>query len=180
MSRLTLERMQELLGIHGEYERRNDIDGVMSTLVDNPIFEFHPQNIRVQGRTAVREMYTRLCNTILPHFATDNQARKTGSADQFGSKGSLMFALAADTTGKFLPDDESRMFFELDIAYSPHRGPAARHRIFQIVTFRGELMVGERTYTDADCAALFDAALGVDFFLLPGVGKSTPDRALRG
>ena len=84
-----------------------------------------------------------------------------------------MLALAADTTGKFLPDDQSRMFFELEIDYSPKSGPQQRYRIFQIVTFRGELMVGERTYTDADCAAVFDAALGPDFFELPGVERCT-------
>jgi len=165
--------MQELLGIHGEFERVNDIEGVMSTLVDNPVFEFHPQNIRVEGRAAVREMYTRLCNTILPQFATDDRRRKATSADEFGGQGARMMALAADMTGKFLPENQSRMFFELEMNYTPDSGPTRRFRFFQIVTFEGEKMVGERTYNDAECAALFDAALGADFFTLPGVTVST-------
>lgn len=173
MARLTLERMQDLLQIHTEYERVNDVDGVMSTLVDDPIFEFHPQNVRIQGRAAVREMYTRLCNTILPQFATNDRVRRANSPDQFGGQGGSMIVLAADTTGKFLPEGQSRLFLELELGFTPKTGPVQRFRMFQIVTFQGELMIGERTYQDVDCAALFDHALGADFFRMPGIGPST-------
>ena len=174
MPRLSLERMQELMGAHGEYERLNDIDGVMSTLVEDPVFEFHPQNIRVQGRAAVREMYTRLCRTILRQFATNNETRKATALDRFGGQDSHMIALVADTTGKFLPENQSRMFIELELGYTPEHGPTERFRICQIVTFEGERMVGERTYTDSECAVLFDEVLGPDFLHLPGVTRSTP------
>jgi hypothetical protein len=64
----TLERALELAATHGRCEYDHNIAGVMSTIGDEPFWEFHPLGMRVDGRDAIRTMYEYELDNLLPNI----------------------------------------------------------------------------------------------------------------
>src|SRR6266536_2926981 len=69
---LTPEKMTEILMKHELFEFDEDLDGVLTTLIDVPVYELHPQGYRITGKEAVREFYER----TLPIFIQFDHRRK--------------------------------------------------------------------------------------------------------
>jgi len=155
MTDLAPERMAELAMQHEQYEFEQDVDKIMATLVDQPVFEFFPQGFRVEGRDAVRKMYERLVVSILPQLDTRKEVQ---TRDIKG------FACG-----------ESALLAEIEDDFVFPDGSTKRIRMAATVHFDGEAIHGETTYLDADLATVFDSVLWTpDFIALPGVSKVFP------
>jgi hypothetical protein len=146
---LTPDEMIELCMLHELFEFDNDIDGIMSTLIDTPVYELYPQGVRISGVHAVRLFYERTLWIFrqLDSRAKDVETRRIISIG-FGDT-----HLAAELSDDLeFPD-----------------GTRRRVQTLAVVEFRGDLMVGERLYFDHALASLIDQSLGEDFFARPDV-----------
>jgi hypothetical protein len=148
---VTPEQMTETLMRHELFEFDEDLDGVMTTLVDVPVYELHPQAYRITGKEAVREMYER----TLPVFIQFDHRRHEVDTREIKCVAFSNNQMAAELAADFVfPDGETR-----------------RVHLTCIAEFSGDKVVGERLYLDHKLAELYDQALGPDFFELPGVTK---------
>jgi hypothetical protein len=74
------ELLLELVQSHAAFERSLDLAGTMSTVSDDPVWEFHPLGIRVEGRDAVAKVYERQFIHLLP-FVESGTYRNTFFSD---------------------------------------------------------------------------------------------------
>jgi hypothetical protein len=148
---LTREKMTEILMRHELFEFDEDLDGVMTTLIDVPVYELHPQGYRITGREAVRVLYER----TLPIFLQFDYRRKEVDTRDIKCVAFSDNQIAAELNDEFEFPDGSRKRVYLTV----------------IAEFSGDLVVGERLYLDNKLAGLYEDALGEDFFALPGVAK---------
>lgn len=51
------ERMAELAHRHARLEAEQKLEPLLETLVDDPVYEFHPSNLRMRGGDTVRRYY---------------------------------------------------------------------------------------------------------------------------
>lgn len=58
------EAMRELGMRHAQLEAEGDLDAVMETLVEDPVYDFWPIGLRMRGRAAVRRYYEHLVGTF--------------------------------------------------------------------------------------------------------------------
>ena len=146
---LAPDRMIHLCMEHEAFEFDDDIDGIMSTLVDTPLYELYPQGVRITGADAVRLFYER----TLWIFRQLDPRGKDVETRQVVSLGFGDTHLAAELSDEFeFPD-----------------GTRRRLQSLAVVEFRGDLLVGERLYFDLSLASLIDESLGEDFFARPDV-----------
>jgi hypothetical protein len=146
---LTPEQMTEVLMRHELAEFDNKLDDVMSTLVEEPVYELHPQAIRFSGRDAVRGFYE----------------RTLGFLNQFDHRGKEVDTreiVCVAFTG-------NQLVAELNEELELPNGTRKRVYLVTVVEYRGDKIVGERLYCDHVLAGLFDNALEEDFYSLPGV-----------
>jgi hypothetical protein len=54
---MTLAEMRELVKNHADLEVKLDLEGVLNTLVDSPIYEFYPARLKLEGKNNVRQFY---------------------------------------------------------------------------------------------------------------------------
>lgn len=54
---MTVDEMRKLVQSHVDLETKLDLDGVLATLVDNPIYEFHPDRLRLEGKENIRQFH---------------------------------------------------------------------------------------------------------------------------
>jgi hypothetical protein len=149
--------MKALLLEHEMCERNGDLDGTMATLAEHPVFELHPQGLRIAGYEAVREMYGK----FLPGFK-DQFAESKAETERVLKSSITAFAdsvLVTEVQDKMhLPD-----------------GKSTRMRMLVNVYFQDGKILGERLFSDNDMAELVNKALGPDFFNLPGVTTIVDD-----
>jgi len=149
---LTPDRMMELGLNHEAIELRQELDLLMDTLVEHPIYHWFPLRIRVEGREAVREMYERM-RPMLTALAKvrDDQSREI-LALSFG---------------------EDQLACEIELPYEFPDGSIKTCRIAAFVPFVGDKMVGESHYLDSALAEELQRLLGPDFTeaRLPGVSR---------
>jgi hypothetical protein len=157
MSQPTLEEMKALLLEHEWAERNGDLDGTMATLVAHPVFEVHPQGLRIEGYEAVREMYGRL----LPG-SNDPLSEGTAQTERV-----LQSSITASGNSVLCTEVQHEMH-RLD-------GTTACVRMLVNVYFQDGKLLGERLFSDNDMAELINSALGPDFFNLPGVTTIVDD-----
>jgi hypothetical protein len=69
---LTPERMLKLREEHGRYEYAIDLDGTMSTIGPDPVWEVHPLGIRIVDRESVRVAYKYQLEHIVPCIIGSN------------------------------------------------------------------------------------------------------------
>lgn len=62
----TKEKMRALGTLHAQLEIDGDLEGVMATLVEDPVYEFWPVGLRARGREAVRRYYEHLIDVFIP------------------------------------------------------------------------------------------------------------------
>jgi hypothetical protein len=63
---LSAEEVEELARTHAEYEDGGDIDALMGTLVEDPVYEYHPLRVQLRGASAVRRYYERVRREYTP------------------------------------------------------------------------------------------------------------------
>jgi len=65
-STMTPEQMAAITRLHAELEIAGDYDPLLATLVDEPIFEFHPPGGQLRGGETLRRYYTRFLAEFMP------------------------------------------------------------------------------------------------------------------
>jgi hypothetical protein len=157
MSQPTLEEMKALLLEHEWAERNGDLDGTMATLVAHPVFELHPQGIRVEGYEAVRAMYGKFLPGFKDQFAESKETTERVLKSNITAVGNSVLCT----------EGQDKM----------HRadGTPTRMRMLVNVYFQDGKLLGERLFSDNDMAELINSALGPDFFNLPGVTTIVDD-----
>jgi hypothetical protein len=66
---MTKELMHRLVQKHAALEEKLDLEGVLATLIDEPIYEFHPARLRLTGKESVREFYREHFDAFFPLIA---------------------------------------------------------------------------------------------------------------
>ena len=62
----SVESMAELGARHADLEGRGELEALIDTLVDDPLYEFHPLGRGMRGGTQVRRFYTWFVDNFLP------------------------------------------------------------------------------------------------------------------
>ena len=65
-SRMNAEQMAAITRLHAELEIAGDYEPLLATLVDEPIFEFHPPGGQLRGGETLRRYYTRFLAEFMP------------------------------------------------------------------------------------------------------------------
>jgi hypothetical protein len=104
---------------HAELETRCDLEGTMSTMVAEPVYEFHPMGLRMAGNNQVRRYYTQLFEHFIP------STRDFELIEEWVSKASVA--------------QEYRIEVEID-------GVREQHHLIGILYADGELLGGERVF----------------------------------
>jgi hypothetical protein len=149
--KLTPDRMIELAMEHEVFEFANDVDGIMSTLVDEPVYELYPQGVRISGREAVRRFY----ELTMPIVLQFDYRRKAVDTREI-------------TCAAF---SDNQIASEVNCEFDFPDGTTRRVHLMCIGEFRGDLMYGERIYCDHALAELYDSVLEPEFYELPGVTR---------
>jgi hypothetical protein len=144
MTSLPAEQMLGLLEVHGGYELALDLDATMSTVSAQPSYEYPMVGWRADGRGAVREAYRRMMIGYLPRV-------ESSTVRAVGCTGNTLFREGV-TVLRF------------------PAGPIAC-RTITVITFEGDLVSGERMYTDQRLTAVCAEAFGDDFGEVPGVSR---------
>ena len=124
----SVERMLELGRRHAALEERCDIDGTLDTMIENPVYEFFPAGLRMEGAANVRRYYENLLNVFVPNTSA-----------------SLIEEWVSDRS----------VAQEYEIVVDP-QGSAEVHRVIGILYLAEgtELLGGERVYASERCARL--------------------------
>ncbi len=149
--RLTPEQMTEILMRHELFEFDENLDAVLTTLVDTPVYELQPLGYRITGREAVRLMYER----TLPIILQFDYRRKQVDVREIPCVAFSDNQLAAEMNDEIeLPD-----------------GTRKRVYLMCVAEYSGDALVGERLYLDSTLARMYEDALGPDFFARRDVTK---------
>jgi len=65
-SSMTTDEMRAITRLHAELEQAWDYDPLLETLVDEPIFEFHPPGAQLIGGDTLRRYYTAFLRDFMP------------------------------------------------------------------------------------------------------------------
>jgi hypothetical protein len=118
------EKMLALGSRHAQLEAECDLDGVMATLVADPVYEIWPIGLRARGQDAVRRYYEHLLEVFIP------TQRSYRLVEEWLSERSLAQEYEIEING---PD-----------------GPVT-HQVIGILWAEGELMGGERVWGSESC-----------------------------
>ncbi len=123
----TEKRMLELGQRHAALEARCDLEGVMGTLVEEPVYEFYPARLGMRGRSEVRRYYEHLFSKFISRTRS--------------------YELIAEWANESAVAQEYEIELEVD-------GKLERHRVLGILFASGELLGGERVYASERCIRL--------------------------
>ena len=150
------ELLLKLFFAHGAAELANDVDGVMATLCDNPIYEYFPSGLRIEGRDAVREFYSRCLPATIGHIRIGKNS---------GNLGDL------DTPDDVLWMGPNSMITRDDIFCTGEDGIERDIRSMAIFTLEGKRLLGETIFTTAEGGRRMLELLGADFVNMLGVSS---------
>ena len=104
---------------HVVAESTGDLEGLMATLVAEPVYEFHPVGLRMRGGARVRRFYTQFFSHFVP-MRHD-------------------YALL----GEWVSETSVAQEYEIALKVS---GKVETHRVLGILYASGNLLGGERVY----------------------------------
>jgi hypothetical protein len=128
----TAQQTLELGRRHAELEARRDLEGVMETLIAEPVYEFYPVRLGMRGEAQVRRYYTHLFSNFIPRTRS--------------------YALVAEWVNVASVAQEYDIDLEVD-------GRLERHRVLGVLFVSGGLLGGERVYASERCARLMTGDL---------------------
>lgn len=144
--KFSVEELDRLLDIHARAEFALDYDATMDSVVDDPMYELHPQGLRINGRSAVREMYQR----ILPVYMA-NVRRPELRVKAYG---------------------DNSVIAEYKFAIrQPDGGWLSAYRMGIVEFAEDGRVYSERDYQSPAMADMMTSALGEDFYDVPGVER---------
>lgn len=119
--------MYELGSRHAELETKADLEGTLATLVDDPVYEFYPQQLRMRGLQQVRRYYEHLFGSFIPSTRS--------------------YRLIQEWVNEHSVAQE----YDIDVDVG---GVVERHRVIGVLVAEGGLLGGERVYASERCARL--------------------------
>ena len=119
MADWTLEDMAELATRHADLEGRGELEPLLATLADDPVYEFPPQRLRMQGDAVVRRFYIH----FVEHF--------------------LGFSHDSTLLSEWVTEDAVAQEYDMGLDID---GVIERHRVLGVLYRRGRLLGGERVY----------------------------------
>ncbi|HJQ16982.1 MAG TPA: hypothetical protein VJ859_08270 [Allosphingosinicella sp.] len=147
---------QEMIDFNLEHSRKfmeGDIDGIMEhSIIDNPVWEFYPNRIRVTGKEAIRRYHELNYKIVIEQIDPRNFG---GDTREFYST----------TTS------ENTLTHEFSSMYTRKDGTQFRGYTIAVIPYQDGKMVGERIYLDKEMGAWFEESLDEDFFKLSGVER---------
>lgn len=124
--------MRKLVQKHADLEAKLDLDGVLATLVENPVYEFYPARLKLEGKENIRQFY-------LDHF------------DSF-------FPLIQSHVLINECWDTHTACLEYDLYLKEPYNPKRPYRIIVALTEKNSLLIGERFYVENELARLMAGA----------------------
>ena len=125
---MTVDDMRQLVQKHADLETQLDVEGVLDTLIDHPIYEFYPDRLRLEGKENIRQFYR-------DHF------------DAF-------FPLIKSHVPLSEYWEEERASFEYDLYLKPPYDPARAYRIKVVLSAEKFRLIGETFYVENELARL--------------------------
>ena len=123
----TADDMLKLGTAHAALEARCDLDGVMGTLVEDPVYEFWPAGLRMSGGAQVRRYYEHLLSRFIPMTRS--------------------YELIGEWVNQTAVAQEYEIRLEVD-------GAVEKHRVVGILFASGSRLGGERVYAGERCTRL--------------------------
>jgi ketosteroid isomerase-like protein len=151
-SSLSREQMLSIYREHAKAEFAQDLDKTMSSVADDPVFEWPALNLRFTGRGAVREMYSRILSRAIHAHVLSQRAFASG---------------------------DNLLIGEYVLSINGAAGKVTRIGLVALIGFEGEKIKFERTYTHPAYSALLRAALGENIDAYPGVSQIEYDSVLK-
>jgi len=125
---MTIEAMRKLVQKHSDLENKLDLDGVLATLVENPVYEFHPDRLRLEGKENIRQFYREHFDAFFPLIKSHVLINECWDAHS--------------------------ACVEYDVYLKEPYNPDRAYRIMVVLTEENSRLIGERFYVDNKLARL--------------------------
>jgi hypothetical protein len=79
---MTPNEMRKLVETHAKKETELDLEGVLSTLVDHPVYEFYPMRFKLEGKENIREFYKDHFSSFFPLIDSHTVISETWNSDK--------------------------------------------------------------------------------------------------
>lgn len=123
-----IDEMRTLVQKHADFETKLNLDGVLATLVENPIYEFLPDRLRLEGKENIRQFYRYHFDLFFPLIKSHVLINECWDANS------------------------ACMEYELYLK-EPH-DPSRAYRLMVVLTKENSLLIGERFYVENELARL--------------------------
>lgn len=124
---MTIENMKSLVKKHADLETKHDLEGVLATLVEDPVYEIYPARLKLQDKENVRAFYREHFDSFFPLIAS--------------------FTLINEWWAPESACMEYDLFLKAPYADKPYR-------ILVVLTAKNNLLLGERFYINDELAQL--------------------------
>lgn len=124
---MTIEDMKKLVKTHADLETKHDLEGVLATLVEDPVYEIYPAHLKLQGKENVRAFYREHFDSFFPLIAS--------------------FQLINEWWTPESACMEYDLFLKEPYATKPYR-------ILVVLTAKNNLLLGERFYVSEELAQI--------------------------
>lgn len=128
---MTIEEMKKLVQKHAALESSHDVEGVLGTLVEDPVYEIYPSRLKLEGKENVRAFYREHFSSFFPRIASFQLINEWWNPESA--------CLEYDLFLKAPYDKKS-------------------YRILVILTAKNNLLLGERFYINEELAHLMSGA----------------------
>ncbi|WP_035791502.1 hypothetical protein [Kitasatospora mediocidica] len=133
---MSVEEMRELVRAHALCETRMDVQATLDTLVEYPVYEFHPARLRIEGREKVERFYREHFDTFFPLIDSH------------------------EAVGECWDENSACLEYDLRLK-APYASQV--YRITVVLTREGRRLTGERFHVAEDLARLMAGASYDDF-----------------
>lgn len=124
---MTIQEMKALVEKHADLESKHDLEGVLATLVENPVYEIYPAQLKLEGKENVRAFYREHFDSFFPLIAS--------------------FTLINEWWTPETACMEYDLFLKAPHAEKPYR-------ILVVLTAKDNLLLGERFYVSEELAQI--------------------------
>lgn len=142
-----VERMRELGTRHSTLEARGELEPLLTTLVADPTYEFHPIGLRMRGGDTVRRFYTQFCERFLP------------------------LRHSYELIGEWVSEREVVQEYDVRLGVD---GKVETHRVVGILVAEGELLGGERVYASERFIRLMTGELFDELEPIASTSEASP------
>lgn len=130
MNKLAIENMKKLVKQHTDAEMANNLNDVMATLVEDPLYEIYPARLKLEGKKNVSAFYSEHFQSFLPLVTKYELINEWWSPE--------------------------RACMEFDVVLEGHGEKP--HRILVVITAKNNLLLGERFYISEELAQIFSGS----------------------